>query len=125
MTAATTRIVRSDADDSISLSPPASSHRHAEKLLPHEEHVAVDDLRLGQEPEEGAVGAAEIGQVHLPVLRRDAAVEAGDVAVLGEDHVAALAAEVHARLRDGEGVADDVAADDQRDAADVALGGAA
>ena len=47
--------------------------------------------------------------------------EAGDVAVLREEDVAALAAEVHARLGDGERVARHIAADDQRDATDVAL----
>ena len=46
--------------------------------------------------------------------------QARDVAVFGEDHVAALAADVHAVGRDGEGVADRVAADDQAEAAEVA-----
>src|SRR5215468_5810075 len=115
MTAATTRIVRSDDDDSIKLPP--RSHVHAEELLAHQEDVAVDHLGLGLEPQEGAVGAAEIGEEDLAALRRDAAMEARDVAVLGEEHVAALAAKVDPRLGQGEGVADHVAADDQRDAA--------
>ena len=51
--------------------------------------------------------------------------QAGDVAVFREEHVAALATEVQARLGNGEGVAGGVAADDQGEATDVALGGAA
>src|SRR5579871_3543647 len=100
MTAATTRIVRSDDDDSIRLSP--RSHRYAEELLAHEEDVAVHHLGLGLDADERAVGAAEVGEEDLAALGGDAAVEAGDVAVLGEEDVAALPAEVDARLREGE-----------------------
>ena len=48
-----------------------------------------------------------------------------DVAVFREEHVAALATEVHARLGNGKRVARDVATDDEREAPDVALGRAA
>ena len=56
---------------------------------------------------------------------RDPAVQTGDVAVFREQDVAALATAVHAALRNRERVAGRVAADDERDAPDVALGGAA
>src|SRR5579863_1389350 len=122
-TAATTRIVR--CDDSIQVLPPSllgrarapsKSHLDTEQLLAHQEDVAGRHLGLALEPDEAAVRAAEVRQAHLPVLRREPAVQARDVPVLGEEHVAALAPEVQARLRDGEGVARDVASDDERDA---------
>src|SRR4051812_14737859 len=47
--------------------------------------------------------------------------QTGHVAVLGEEDVAALATEMHARLRDRERVTRHVATDDERDATDVAL----
>src|SRR5262249_7330924 len=90
VTAAATRVVRSDDDDSIRISP--RSHVHAEELLAHQEHVAAHHLGLATDAQEGAVGAAEVGEEDLPALGRDAAVQAGDVAVLGEEDVAALAA---------------------------------
>src|SRR5690606_22663870 len=63
----------------------------------------------------------EIGQPELAVLPADAAVQAGDVPVLGEEHVAPLAAEVESGLGHGVGVARRVAADDEGEAADEAL----
>ena len=79
------------------------------------------DVGLAGEADEGAVRAAEVGQEERCPSHVQAAVQAGDVAVLGEEDVAALAPEVNAGLRDREGVARLVAADDERDAADVAL----
>src|SRR5690349_10611086 len=81
---------------------------------------------LGAQPDEGAVRAAHVGEIHVAVvLARDATMEPGDVAVFGEEDVAALAPEVDAGLRYRERVAGRVAPDDQRDAPDVAAGGAA
>jgi hypothetical protein len=57
----------------------------------------------------------------VPFWIAEAAVEARDVAVLGEEHVAALAAHVDARLGDRVRVARRLATDDERDARDVAL----
>ena len=78
-----------------------------------------------READERAVRAAEVGQRDAAVLPREPAVKPGDVAVLGEEHVAALAAEVNAGLGHGERVAGRVAADDERDAPDVPLRGRA
>src|SRR5262249_52163785 len=102
-----------------------SLHPDPEQLLPHEQHVVVPELLLAAEADEGAVGAAEVGEPDLALVGRDHAVQAGDVAVLGEGDVAAPAADVEARLGDREGVAASVAPGHERDAADVPLGGAA
>src|SRR5512135_1182847 len=115
MTAATTRMVR----------PVIGSHRDAEELLTHEQHVAALHRRLFAETDEGAVRASEIGQRDATAVVRDVAVEAGDVAVFGEEHVAALATDVDAGLGNRERVASRLAADDERDAPDVALAGRA
>lgn len=71
-------------------------HGDAEELLAHEEDVPVDHLGLALDADERAVRAPEVGEVELAVLGREAAVQARDVAVFGEEDVAALAAEVDA-----------------------------
>src|SRR5581483_3330144 len=93
--------------------------------MAHEEHVARLRLGLAGQAHERTVRAPEVGQKQALPVPGQAAVQAGDVAVLGGQHVAALAPEVDAALGDGEGVPGLVATDDQRDATDVALAGGA
>src|SRR4051812_46338546 len=101
MTAATTRIVRTDS--SIDSSPCCGSgrcsgaapsspllHGNAEQLLAHEQDVPVDDLALPPDAHERAVGAPEIREQEVALVGREPAVQARDVAVLGEEDVAAL-----------------------------------
>ena len=122
-TAATTRIVRSwlivVADRARAR---RASHRHAEELLPHEQDVARARRRSPRARRTKVPFELPRSVEHEPAaLPREPAVQAGDVAVLGEEDVAALASEVDAALGDRERVARHVAADDERDAADVAL----
>src|SRR5262249_46289311 len=82
---------------------------------------AVAHLRFALHANERAVGAAEIGEVELSALGSEAAVQSRDVSIFGEEDVATLAAEVDPGVGDRVGVAGGVAADDERDPADVVL----
>src|SRR5690242_19118218 len=108
MTAATTLMGRLDFGSGMSSrgSRFALLHVEPEQLLSHEQDVTGCERMLGTQPDEGAVRAAHVGEIHVAVvLARDTAVEPGDVAVFGEEDIASLAAEVDPRLGHREGVA--------------------
>src|SRR5580700_7621468 len=88
--------------------------RDTEELLAHEQHVAGLELGLLAETDERSVRAAEVDQHDLAPLVRQPAVKARHVPVLGEEDVAALAAQLDTRRRDGKGVPGGVATDDER-----------
>src|SRR3954465_5159432 len=114
MTAATTRIGRVDLGSGIRGRRDGALHVEAEELLPHEQDVARRERMLGSQPDERAVRATHVREVHVAVrFAGKAAVQAGDVAVFREEYVAALAAEVNAGFRDRERIARRVAPDDE------------
>src|SRR6185369_4829188 len=95
----------------------------AEQLLTHQQDVGRAHGALAAQADESAVRAADVRQVDLSVRAfGDAAMQARDVAVFREQDVAALAAAVHASLRDRKGVARGVAANDQSQTTDITLG---
>src|SRR5262245_18264402 len=76
---------------------------HAEKLLAEEHEGSVLNRPLVAELDEGAVRAAEIGEIHTSVALGDACMHARDVAVVGEIDVAAFASDRHRVAEEREG----------------------
>src|SRR5690606_23655669 len=94
----------------------------AEHLLSHEEDVSGRELVLSAEANERTVRAPHVRQVHATVgARGHPAVETRHIAILGEQHVSALTAEVEPPLGDRERVPRGVSPDHQGEATDEAL----
>src|SRR5438093_1627819 len=74
----------------------APRRRDLEQLLAHQQDLAGRELCLAADAHEGAVGAAEIGEEHAAALEAEPAVQARHVAVVAEQHLAALAPDVQA-----------------------------
>ena len=80
---------------------------------------------LGLQTNERTVGTSNVSQRRLAVrCFADAAVKTRDVAVLGEENVAAFATTMDPSLGNGERIARGVAANHEREPPDIALGGA-
>src|SRR5687768_1535462 len=92
----------------------------AEQLLTDEDQIAAADQTLAAHAHERAVRAADVRQEDPPLLGVHARVQTGDVAVLREDQITALAAQVQAMRRDRERVARGGAANYQAQTPNVA-----
>lgn len=93
----------------------------AKELLAEEEKVTVAELSAAAEADVAAVGAADVGEGEFAASGGELAVEARDVAVVGEENVTAFAAEVEAGDGNGKGAREAVAAGDEDDFADEAV----
>src|SRR5205823_4613846 len=81
---------------------------------------AAVERALAADADERSVRAVQVGEEVAALATRDARVGAGDVAILGEEDVAALAADHHRVAEEREGGAVLAPAEDHREAAPVA-----